>query len=290
MVSQKEPSNYEKQLVALGRALQALREEETADGAVKVALEHLKTEFDYTLIWLGLYDRVQHRLIGKGGVCPTGDAAVLKQRLHLNPGDLLEQVVIQQRPLGVPDLREESRAGEWRSLAQRFNIQGSLLLPIRHRDQCFGVVILGSSLWGTSPYAEEKARLSMILGGLAEALYQFEMETQRRQAKRPDQPLLNLLTKLRQLPSLKKRLEVLVDETHRFVAPDRTNVYWYEPQQRYFWRRLGNRDKATHQTASSSDHVLPVQDLGSFYQALVSDQVVAIGEAQSSLRAKPRVG
>lgn len=284
MVSQKEPSNYEKQLIALGRALQALREEETADGAVKVVLEHLKTEFDYTLTWLGLYDRVQHRLIGKGGLCAGGDNPVLKQRLHLNPGDLLEQVVIQQRPLGVPDLREESRAGEWRSLAQRFNIQGSLLLPVRHRDQCFGVVILGSSLWGTSPYAEEKARLSMILGGLAESLYQFEMETQRRQVKRPDQPLLNLLTKLRLLPSLKKRLEVLVDETHRFVGPDRTNVYWYEPQQRYFWRRLGNRDKATHQTASSSDHILPVQDLGSFYQALASDQLVAIGEAQSSLK------
>ena len=275
MVLQKESSNYERQLVALGRALQAIREESRVDGAIKVALEHIHAEFDYLLVWMGLYDRVEHRLSGKGGFCADTEAILLKQRFGLNPGDVMEQVVIQQRPLGIPDLREESRAGEWRQLAQRFGIQGTLLLPIRHKDRCFGVLMLGSNLWGTSPHAEEKARLSMISGGLAEALYQFEMEQQRRQAKRPDEPLFNLLTKIRSLPSLKKRLEAIVDETHRFVAPNRTNIYWYEPQQRFFWRRLGNR------TADVSEEKLAVQDLGSFYQALSGDQLVAIGEAHS---------
>ncbi len=286
MVVQKEPSSYERQLVALGRALQAIREEETANGAIQVALTYLREEFDYTLTWLGLYDRVEHRLSGQGGTAANGETSFFKQRISLNPGDLIEQVVIQQRPLGVPDLRDELRAGEWRKIAQRLNVQGTLILPIRYRDCCLGVVLLGSALWGNSPHAEEKARLSMLLGGLAESLYHLEMEQQRRQAKRPDEPLLNVLPKLRTLPSLKKRLEAVVDETHRFIGPDRTNIYWYEPQKRYFWRRLGNRDKSTHQTEASSDSILPVQELGSFYQALAADQTVAIGEVLSSLKAE----
>ncbi|QYO68922.1 hypothetical protein [Leptolyngbya sp. 7M] len=96
MVFSKEPSNNEKQLVTLGRALQALREEETVDGAVKIVLDYLQTGFDYALIWVGLYERVEHRLSGKGGYCLNGEKNLLKQRIHLNPGDLLEQVVIQQ--------------------------------------------------------------------------------------------------------------------------------------------------------------------------------------------------
>jgi GAF domain-containing protein len=284
MVLQREPSNYERQLIALGRALQALREEGNVDGLIKIALEYLQAEFHYVLVWIGLYERTEHRLAGKGGLSPGGDAAFLKQRLSLNPGDLLEQVVIQQRPLGVPDLREEPRAGEWRKAAQRFNIQGTIIFPIHHKDRCFGVVLLGSSLWGTSPHSDEKARLSMILGGLAEALYQLEVDQQRRQAKRPDEPLLNLLSKLRSLPSLKKRLEAIVDETHRFIAPDRTNVYWYEPQRRYFWRRTGNRDKPGAGDAQPDSGIL-VQEVSGFYQALTADQLVAIGEARSSLKA-----
>ncbi|MBF2072514.1 MAG: GAF domain-containing protein [Synechococcales cyanobacterium C42_A2020_086] len=281
---QKEPSNYERQLVALGRALQALREEKTADAVVKATLDYLQAEFDYALIWLGLYDRVEHRLMGKGGVCPQGDASLLKQRISLNPGDLLEQVVIQQRPLGIPDLRDEPRAGDWRRVAQKHNIQGAVLFPIRYKDRCFGVVLLGSLLWGTSPHAEEKARLSMILGTLAETLYQLETEQQRQQAKRPDQPLLSLLHKLRALPSLSKRLEAVVEETHHFIAPHRTNVYWYEPEQRYFWRRVGHRDKTAH-SAEADENSIWMQEVGGFYQALSADQLVAIGEARSSLKA-----
>jgi hypothetical protein len=95
MGQQKEPSAYERQLVALGRALQVLREEEDADVLIETTLTYLQAEFDYALIWIGLYDRLDHRLLGKGGKTPMGDVALLKQRLALQPGDLLEQVVIQ---------------------------------------------------------------------------------------------------------------------------------------------------------------------------------------------------
>lgn len=282
---QKEPSNHERQLVALGRALQALREEDAADDLVKIALEYIQTEFAYGLVWLGLYERVDHRVVGKGGITPTGDQTFLKQRINLNPGDLLEQVVIQQRPIGVPDLREEPRAGEWRQAAQKFNIQGTIIFPIRHKNCCFGVVLLGSALWGTSPHSDEKVRLSLILGGLAEAFYQLEMEQQRQQTKRPDEPLLNLLTRLRSLSTLKKRLEAIIEETHRFILPSRTNVYWYEPQRRYFWRRMGDRDKKPAGGDAVPDIGIPVQEVSGFYQALTADQIVSIGEARSSLKA-----
>ncbi|MBE9180765.1 GAF domain-containing protein [Oculatella sp. LEGE 06141] len=286
MGSQKEPSTYEKQLVALGRTLQALREEENSDALIEITLQYLQVEFNYALIWIGLYDRVEHRLAGKGGVAPSGDAIFLKQRFTLNPGDLLEQVVIQQRPIGVPDLREESRAGEWRRAAQKHQIQGTIIFPIRHKDRCLGVTLLGSLLWGTSPHSEEKARLSMLLGALAEALYQLESDWQRQQTKRPAEPLLVLLSKLRSLPTLKQRLEAIIDETHRFINPDRTNVYWFEAERRYFWRRLGNRDKTgSVGEANPPASGIAVQEVSSFYQALAADQLVSIGEAHSSLKA-----
>ncbi|OLP16857.1 histidine kinase [Leptolyngbya sp. 'hensonii'] len=286
MVQQKEPTVHEKQLVALGRTLQILREEQNVDALIETVLVYLQDEFDYSLVWLGLYDRVEHRLFGKGGMTPTGDTTFLKQRFVLAPGDLLEQVVIQQRPVAVPSLREETRAGEWRKAAQKFNVQGTLLFPIRHRDRCFGVALLGTNLWGTSPRAEEKARLSIILGELGAALYHIDMEWQREQAKRPDEPLLSLLDRLRALPNLTQRLEVVVEETHRFVSPSRTNIYWFERERRYFWRRVGNRQRSGGLgDVSSQASGITIQEVNAFYQALAADQVVSIGEAHSSLKA-----
>lgn len=286
MVPQKEPNNHDKQLVALGRALQTLREEENADVLIDTVIGYIQAEFDYILVWIGLYDRIEHRLIGKGGVIPTGETFQLRQRFSLNPGDLLEQVVIQQRPLAVPDLREELRAGEWRKIAQSCHAQGTVIFPIRYKDRCYGVALLGSVLWGASPKSEEKARLSMVLGGLGAALYQIEAEWQRQQIKRPDQPLLSLLTRLRSLTGLGARLEAVVEETHLFVKPARTNVYWFERERRYFWRRISNQQRtAGHSEANQAASGITVQEVSSFYQALVSDQVVAIGEAHSSLKA-----
>jgi GAF domain-containing protein len=286
MVQQKEPNAHDKQLVALGRILQTLREEDNSEVLIDTVVRYIQAEFDYSLIWIGLYDRLEHRLFGKGGSTPGGEISFLKQRFSLSPGDLLEQVVIQQRPLAVPDLREELRAGEWRKTAQMFNIQGTAIFPIRYKDRCYGVALLGSTLWGISPRSDEKARLSMILGGLATALYQIEAEWQRQQVKHPDQPLLTLLTKLRSLSGLGARLEAVVEETHQFILPTRTSIYWFERERRYFWRRVGNRQKATGlNEATQPSSGITVQEVSGFYQALVADQVVSIGEAHSSLKA-----
>jgi GAF domain-containing protein len=286
MVQQQEPNAYDKQLVALGRILQTLREEDNSDVLIDTVIRYIRAEFDYHLIWIGLYDRVEHRLFGKGGITPGGEIPFLKQRFSLSPGDLFEQVVIQQRPLAVPDLQAELRAGEWRKTAQTFNIQGTVIFPIRYKDHCYGVVLLGSTLWGTAPRSDEKARLSMILGGLATTLYQIEAEWQRQQIKHPDQPLIALLTKLRSLSGLGARLEAVVEEIHQFIQPSRTSIYWFERERRYFWRRVGNRQKATGLNESTKPASgITAQEVSGFYQALISDQIVSIGEAHSSLKA-----
>lgn len=288
----KEPNTYEQQLVVLGQVLQTLREAENTDFLLETTLGYLKTTFhpQYELIWIGLYDRVDHRVLGKGGCLPmdvpfSGD--FLRQRLTLSSGDLIEQVVIQQRPLAVADLRQEMRGGDWRRIAQKLGIQGTMIFPIAHRDRCLGVVLLGSRHWGTFPNTPEKASLSMVLGELAMALFEAEQRWQRQQIKRPDRPLLALLQQVRGLSNLGQRLELVVEETHRFIGPARTSVYWFEPNQRYFWRRLSNHAKTAGFLDLSSPPAagITAQEISSFYQLLLNDQVVAIGEAHSSLRA-----
>lgn len=276
--------DQEDQLIALGRALQTLREEDNADVLIETALNYLAHEFKYRLIWIGLYDRLDHRLFGKGGITPTGDTTFLRQRFNLHPGDLLEQVVIQQRPIGIADLRQETRAREWRRAAQDYGIQGTLVFPLRCKDRCFGVALLGSPLWGVSPRPAEKALLSLLLGGLAASLYQIEVEWQRSSIKRPDQPLFQVLNKLMQVPTLARRLEAVVAMTQEFIIPTRTNLYWYSPERRYFWHRVGSRQSmGRFGDARSSAVGLTVAEANDFYQALCAGQLVAIGTARSML-------
>lgn len=297
------PKNTEKQLVALGRTLQTLREEDNLVVLIETTINYIKAEFDYNLIWIGLYDRMSHQLFGKGGAIPSPvqngasgspgkcdrhspeipkDRDLLNQQFTLTPGDLFEQVVIQQRPLGVPDLREERRAGEWRQIASSFGIQGTMIFPLRYRALCFGLVILGSELWGISPRSEEKARLSMIFGELAASLSQIEANWHRQQAKHPDKPLLELLAKMLVLPDMRQRLDAIVSQTHEFITPSKTNIYWYHRERRYFWRRASNSSRQGSTDRSSG---ITVQEVSSFYKALAADQLVSIGEAHSSLKA-----
>ena len=309
----KEPNLQEHSLILLGQVLQTLREAETDELLIESLLSYLKTSFrqEHGLIWLGLYDRIDHRIVGKGGFLPDtteakteakngstpsnmmrlafaeGRTSPLNQKIQLLSGDILEQVVIQQRPLALADLRQEMRAGEWRKIAQKYNIQGTMLFPMCHRDRCIGILILGSQRWGTFPGTPEKAALSIVLGAFSASISQLELEWQRQQQKRPEKPLLSHLEVVRGLPSFGRRLEAVIEEAHQFLAPSRTSLYWFETEKRYFWRRLTNQAPRAkglldNTTAASG---ITAQEINSFYQQLVHDQVVAIGEAHSSLKA-----
>jgi GAF domain-containing protein/signal transduction histidine kinase len=282
----KEPATVEQLLVSLGQVLQTLRDAGDTQALLDTTLAYLKRQFsEYGLIWLGLYDRLDHRLVGKGGVLPKGSAEVLKQRFSLTSGDLLEQVVIQQRPVAVADIRQESRARDWQQIATRQGIQGTMIFPLTHRNRCLGVVMLGSKGWGTFPSTHEKAALVMIMGEVAAILERVETDWEQQQIKRPEQPLLRLTDRLRSCNHLGQRLEAVIEESHRFVGATRTSVYWFEPKQRYFWRRVSNQNR----TAVLLDNQAPnsgitVQEVGPFYQALLNDQLVTINREHSSVR------
>lgn len=276
----------EQQIVSLGRILQSLREEDNAEVLIEKTISYLKEKFNYSLIWIALYDRLNHILFGKGGATPDNDNSYLQQRVVLSPGDLLEQVVIQQRPMGVADLRIEKRAEPWQEVATKFDIQGTIMFPIRHKDLCLGVVMLGSKRWGYLIGSEAKAQLTIVVGQLAATLFQIEMDLHHKQTKRPEEVLLRLLEKLRILATLEQRLEAVVSATHQFIVPSRTNVYWFEPQESYFWRRIStvffNLGKVSNQ--KKVQIAVTIEDLSDFYYAMSANQIVWIGDGRSSLK------
>ncbi|WP_017315908.1 GAF domain-containing protein [Mastigocladopsis repens] len=285
MLPPQKPTASEQQIVSLGRVLQSLREENNVDVLIETTISYLKEQFDYSLIWIALYDQLNHILLGKGGITPIKDTSYLRQRVALHPGDLLEQVVIEQRSLGVADLRTEIHAQRWQEVAVKSNIQGTMVLPICYKGCCLGVVLLGSERWGYILGGEAKARLMMVLGELGAVLFQIKMDLQHKQAKRLDEPLLQLLENLQTLSNLEQKLEAVVHTTHQFVSPTRTSIYWFEREKRSFWLRLSNQklNKAKANSDTQGVAGISVQELSDFYYALSVNQIVLIGEGRSSL-------
>jgi GAF domain-containing protein len=273
---------WDQKLISLGRVLRTLREEENLDILISTTLDYIRDTFDHQLIWIALYDRPNHRLVGKGGVTPAGEIKFLKERFALEPGDLLDQVIVMKKAIPIADLRQEKRSGEWQKLAIKFDIQGTLLFPIYHKDISCGLVLLGSRLWNVSSRADERARLSVLLGTLGSTLYRLETDFHDQQVKRPDEPLLLLLDRLRSLNSLNERLEEVVQKTHNFIMPTRTHVYWFEREHQYFWRRTVNKQKnlsATNRHENTSG--ITVQDAPDLYKALAKDQLVMVIDARN---------
>jgi len=281
-MSQAGTNPWDRQFVNLGRIMQFLRDEDSIDNLLTATLDYLRENFDYKLIWIGLYDPENHRLNGKGGITPAGEIRFLKERFALNAGDLLDQVILQRKPIPIADLRQEKRSGEWQKVAQKFDIQGTLLWPIYHRDKSFGVILLGSNLWNVTPRNEERARLSVVLGGLGSTLSRLEDEWHSHNAKRPDEPLLQILSKIRNIPTLNDRLEEIVQETHSFIMPEHTNIYWFEREHQYFWRRVANR-QAGPKGKQGVDNTagVTVQNAPNLYQALSKDQLVVVVDAKA---------
>lgn len=260
----------------LSQVLPAIWEAETLDQSIQEALQAIRAEFGYSLLWMGLYDRFTHQLTTRG-VITNGPRRFTQSSLGLHPGDILEQVVVQQQAIVIADIREESRAGAWERVAKTFELQGTVILPIQRRDICFGVTILSSRRWGVVPGILENSTLLAINNALAEAIHQNALEVQRQQTKQPAKPLLTLLDTLGKMPSLDDRLKVVVDETQKFVETP-ASVYWLEPRGLNFWCRTGKR-------AGKADGTLAVSEVQSLYQKLCAGETIVLGEAEGSLKA-----
>uniref|UniRef100_B8HTH7 Putative GAF sensor protein n=1 Tax=Cyanothece sp. (strain PCC 7425 / ATCC 29141) TaxID=395961 RepID=B8HTH7_CYAP4 len=272
---------YDRHLVALEEVLQTLRDQQRIDRLVETTSQFLHKEFNYPLVWIAVYLREEHMLVGQGGVSEK-DHSFLKQKVSLFPGDLLDQVLVQQRPASVPDLREERRAGEWRKFAQKHRIQGTLIHPIRYREECLGLVLLGSEQWGGFLRGEQMSCLSILLGGLGASLSQLVTEQQRQKQKRPDEPLLALIAQLNSLPSFQQRSLTVVQETQQFINSARTSIWWFEPEQNLFRRRVTNQSKTSRDQPQTIPEI-SAQEISGFCQALSAGQSVAVSEMQSTI-------
>ncbi len=274
---------HQTESLTLGQILQTLREEDDVDLLVETSLAYLTTKFNSYLTWMGLYDRLDHQLVGKGGVSPMGKNDFFKQRISLTPGDLLERVIIELQPIIVEDFHAEHHLGDWSQAVLLFNLQSGILFPLRYKNRCFGIAIIGSTRHIKTLKAAVQEELSMVLGGLATALYHIETEWQRQQIKSPSPSILKLLSEFRSLQSLDQYLESIVAEINQLIEPTRTNIYWYHQEGRYFWRRSSNSTTIPELTLNRSPSGISVQEFSEFYQALFLDQVVSIGVSHSSL-------
>ncbi len=271
-------------LIELESIIRIIREEEDIDLIVKKIIIYLHSELEFCLIWVGLYDRLGNKIVGKGGITPNGEISILKQKFTMSDGDVLEQVLKLGKPLKIADLSAEKQVGEWVKIAQTYQVKGTILFPISYKETSFGVVLMGSQNRSISLESEEKALLSLIWGEFGHTLDKIEKEWQQEQIKRPDEPILSLLSELGELTTLDQRLEAVVEITHKFLQPSRTNIYWYYPNGRYFWRRASNRQVIVEW----SDFKRPasgikLQDLGELYQILVKGEIVCVGEYYSSV-------
>ncbi|TAE55635.1 MAG: GAF domain-containing protein [Nostocales cyanobacterium] len=284
----KKPRISEQQILSLGKILQSIRDEENIDTLIKTTISYLKENFDYQFIWLGLYDHVSKKISGKGGITPDEDASFLKRSVIVKPGSLICQVITELCPVGVANLRGEARAQEWQEIAAKYNIQGTIFLPIRYKDNCLGVILLGSLRWGYLLAGEARAKLLIIVGELG-----IVLDHHQKQQKSPENPensltesLLELLENLRSLNNIDRKLEATVRAADEFLSPARTSIYWFEREGNYFWCRMSSqlvnigRNWETKKVSAG----ITAQELSDVYYALAVNQLVWLSESGSSLK------
>lgn len=289
MTQATESANRNPSLANLAKLLQVFREAEEIDPLVATTLSYFKATFDYSLIWIGLYDRKKHCLVGKGGKAPGKDMSFLTRSLSLSAGDRLEEVLIQMQPLTVPDLGAEVRAGEWAQMAKHWQVQGSLILPIRQKDLCLGLMILGASHWGFSLREGDKAQFEIVLGELGAAIHRVMLsQHQLRSATKSSTEDVwpNLLQQAQASTDINQRLTAIVETTHRHLTPTRTEIHWYDPLPQRFQLRLGYPAKrAARFSSDGQGEGLEATAVWNFYEALNANRLVAIGDAYSPFKA-----
>ena len=266
----------EQQIISLGQLLQNLRKDDRVDSLIKTTIAYLQESFEYPFIWIALYDESNKTLYGKGGLTPDRENSYLERSIVIKPENILRKVVTELCPVDIVNLQEEFGASEWQEVAIKYNIQGTILLPIYHKETCLGLVLLGSQLWGYLLTEEARSKLLIVIGELGILLYKNTNNQQYKLKQNPTEGLLQLLENVRSVGDLNKRLEAVVDATHKFVSPSLTNIYWLAKDRNYFWCRMSNylvniRNVDSHQPGVVG---ITVQKLSDVYYALSLNQVV----------------
>ena len=122
-------TEYEKRQLAFYRHLKELQKQEAIEDMGRVLLNFLQEWFQFDLIWIAQYETQSQSLSGINGILPTErDAAVLRRKQPVLPGDLFDQVLLTGSLQEIPSLKQEQRVGDWQVIAQRQNIQGTVII------------------------------------------------------------------------------------------------------------------------------------------------------------------
>lgn len=285
MVSTLPNPNPERRLAALARVLKLLRETENFNELVSTLLKNLKEELPYALFWFGVYERKQHQIISQGYEAPKPHQ-LLKSNFSLSPGDLMEQVVIQQRPLIVNDLRIETRIAAWNNLAEQLDIQGALVFPVRRRDVCYGVLLMGAHEWGQTVSNSDRTFISIVASALADFLHKREQTLQNQNRKDPGTAVSSLIDQLKSITTRDDQLATISQSVFQFIKADRVRVFWLNPTEFEFWERLSVQSSSSmgQKRYSSNKGGLTVgaSKIPGIYQVLQNHQLCVVGESNSS--------
>ena len=286
MVAMISGADPDKRLNALARILKLLREAEDLDQLIPDLLENLKQELGYAVLWLGLYDRAKHFIVSQGYIAPQPHR-LLKKNFPLAPGDLIEQVVVQQRALRINDLREEPRIGSWKELADDLGIQGTLLFPVRRRETCYGIFLFGSLQWGQTPANSDRTFISTVSSALAGVLHQQKQAQLAQQRQDPGVLVRQLISHLKDTADCDNQLEAIVRSLTQFIEPDRVRIFWLTPTPLEFWERLTlhcqKKKGAQRFNPNQPGIALGASDVRGVYQVLKNRQLLVIGESEGAL-------
>lgn len=270
MVSQAPPLSIpETRLHALGQFLQMLRETSTNDQRIQVTLNYLQQQVEPALIWIGLLNADTQSITYGGGAVQDFDPNQLPPSLPKAAGDLIDQVFVHQRPIGVSDLSTEARSSELINLALKFAILGCAVLPICDRNNCQGIVILGWQQPGLMLHPDQISCLNIALKELGSTLT-LETIAPEFQGYKSSGTLPGLLDKLCQCDTLDMVIETIALEVHSQLRLPETRLFWLDPQRFTFNGRKSLIQGKPNPKGVGEDAQLSVRDMGKLYSDLRS--------------------
>lgn len=274
-------------LAGIQTLIERLLDQEQVESLVDCALQFLRIELDYPLLWIAAYDANRSELSGLGGSFTRAESSAFDQRYPVLPGDLFDQMLLTKQPIAVMNLQEESRMGKWQTIAQRFRIQGTILYPIQYRHNALGLLLLGSTHWGSNPRAEESSQLSILTKSLGATLYRLQQETVS-SASSPSQPFSTIIAHISSLTNWEERLNIILKATQESIGPTFTGLYWFD------WEENCCRLKSSYQPDQGSrlrrgrpiKAQIPLAEIEPFCQTLSTGQMISVSESQGTVNAK----
>jgi GAF domain-containing protein len=278
-------TEYEKRLISLQNCLYEVQKQNALGSMGKIVLTFLREWFPFELIWLARYDAQGQILEGIDGLLPKEkDQAALLAKQAVLAGDLFDQALLTGRIQEITSLNQEPRVANWQTIAQRQGIQGASILPIRYRKQSFGILMVGTTLWGGHSRPEEMAELKMVTGALGAALYTIGDRSQPAAVTQSLSSPIETLNSILSTKTFEDRLKLVLESAHQTIQPSRACLYWFDTQEQSCRLQDVYNGPPLRRTVSSRPAAIveiPLQQINAFYQSTLQNQIVSISDVES---------